>query len=125
MGCLLSSCYQPISQSIVNNLFWGLESDIEFCSSSLERVRSQNEKLLTSVEEIKGFIYGPRHKSEVPMIGGQTDQQFQFELTRDMMAMAELNGRPWSSIGIDNWIQAGKWWLMKVRFVLRTTISRV
>jgi hypothetical protein len=32
-----------------------------------------------------------------------------------MMAKAEVNGRSWSSIGIDDWIQAGKWWLMKVR----------
>ena len=30
------------------------------------------------------------------------------------MKHAEGGGRKWSAIGVDEWIEAGKWWLMKV-----------
>ena len=30
------------------------------------------------------------------------------------MKKAEEGGRKWSAIGVDDWIEAGKWWLMKV-----------
>ena len=36
-----------------------------------------------------------------------------------LMKSAEISG-PWAAIGIDQWIQAGRWWLLKVGFpVLR------
>jgi len=93
-------------------------------SSSLERIKSQNEKLLRCVGEIKAFIFGASQRANAPLIDGPFDQQFQYELTRGMMAKAEVNGRAWSSIGIDDWIQAGKWWLMKVRTVFQQEVPR-
>ena len=35
-------------------------------------------------------------------------------LSAGLMKQAEEGGRKWSAIGVDDWIEAGKWWLMKV-----------
>lgn len=36
------------------------------------------------------------------------------QLNAALMKTAEIGQRKWSSIGVDEWIQAGRWWLMKV-----------
>jgi hypothetical protein len=38
------------------------------------------------------------------------------ELTDVFLQKAESDNRPWASIGIDSWLQAGQWWLMKVLY---------
>lgn len=35
-----------------------------------------------------------------------------------LMKNAEIGNRRWSSIGVDEWIQAGRWWLLKVTLPL-------
>lgn len=35
-------------------------------------------------------------------------------LSAELMKKAEVGRRRWSAIGVDEWIQAGRWWLLKV-----------
>lgn len=35
-------------------------------------------------------------------------------LSAELMKNAEVGLRRWSAIGVDEWIQAGRWWLLKV-----------
>lgn len=35
-------------------------------------------------------------------------------LSAKLMMNAEIGRRKWSAIGVDEWIQAGRWWLLKV-----------
>lgn len=34
-------------------------------------------------------------------------------LSAELMKNAEVGRRRWSAIGVDEWIQAGRWWLLK------------
>jgi hypothetical protein len=49
----------------------------------------------------------------VPLITISPDQDFQIKVSRIFMSKAEV-ARPWVSFGIDVWMQAGRWWLLKV-----------
>jgi len=42
------------------------------------------------------------------------EKMFQISLSQAFMKVAE-HVRPWVAIGFEEWIQAGRWWLMKVR----------
>lgn len=41
------------------------------------------------------------------------------QLNAALMKSAQVGQRVWSSIGVDEWIQAGRWWLMKVSCMTR------
>jgi hypothetical protein len=41
------------------------------------------------------------------------DEIFKISLTTALMKNAEVL-QPWNTIGADQWIQAGRWWLLKV-----------
>ncbi|RYP61794.1 hypothetical protein DL770_009719 [Monosporascus sp. CRB-9-2] len=60
------------------------------------------------------YYYSLETRPVVPSITASPyDKQAQFELSRLLMDHAELNNMRWSAIGIENWMQMGKWWLMK------------
>lgn len=44
----------------------------------------------------------------------QTPKLTLLKLNAELMKEAEVGQRKWSAIGVDEWIQAGRWWLMKV-----------
>jgi hypothetical protein len=50
------------------------------------------------------------------MLTAPLDQNTLMELTNVFVQKAESDNRPWASIGIDSWLQAGQWWLMKVLY---------
>lgn len=52
--------------------------------------------------------------------GGASGMSF---VSTIFMKNAEIGQRRWASIGVDEWIQAGKWWLMKVSFSTKKTVS--
>lgn len=88
------------------------------CSSSLKRIESSTKALEIDVMEIKGYIRAsPRsnvNKSPgPPLVSIVDDEVFKISLSTAMMKNAETL-QPWSAIGADRWIQAGRWWLMKV-----------
>ncbi|RYP40324.1 hypothetical protein DL767_001781 [Monosporascus sp. MG133] len=82
---------------------------------------ARTEEVLRRLEKLAGkyeLLQQPRDASTarpvVPSITASPyDEQAQFELSRLLMDHAELNNMRWSAIGIENWMQMGKWWLMK------------
>jgi len=44
------------------------------------------------------------------------DEIFDLKLSATLRKNAEVSGR-WPVIGIDLWIQAGRWWLLRVGFL--------
>ncbi|KAI2631936.1 hypothetical protein GGR54DRAFT_7088 [Hypoxylon sp. NC1633] len=93
-------------------------------NSSLERIQNQNDRLSTSVEDIRQYIHNPKPGLSSPLISASSyDEQSQFELSRRFNEKAVLNNTAWSAIGIDIWIQIGKWWLMKAQPNLNTPAS--
>jgi hypothetical protein len=48
------------------------------------------------------------------MLTAPLDPNTLMELKNVFLQNAESDNRPCASIGIDNWLQIGQWWLMKV-----------
>lgn len=46
-------------------------------------------------------------------------------LTKALMKNAEIGQRRWASIGVDEWIQAGRWWLLKVMSLQNITLIQI
>jgi hypothetical protein len=59
-------------------------------------------------------MIGDRRSRESPLLKGPLDEEALAELSAAFLKSAETDNRPWASIGIDDWLQAGKWWLLKV-----------
>jgi hypothetical protein len=61
-------------------------------------------------------IAGPRteHPSAAPLASFVTDEAFKFSFSETLMTYAEAL-QPWSTIGLDQWVRAGRWWLLKVQ----------
>lgn len=66
---------------------------------------------------------GSRGTPGTPTVSSIENQGFGTPLlTKALMKNAEIGQRRWASIGVDEWIQAGRWWLLKV-FTLLNHIS--
>jgi hypothetical protein len=50
---------------------------------------------------------------QAPVVSIIDEKAFQISLSQAFMESAE-RVRPWLATGFDEWIQAGRWWLMKV-----------
>jgi len=67
-----------------------------------------------------GFIQASSENQDnqssiVPLVSATGDDEiFQVSLSAALMENAEEVLQPWNTIGADQWIQAGKWWLLKV-----------
>jgi hypothetical protein len=89
------------------------------CSSSLERIMSSTEVLQVDIREIKDFIRASSRSqsnqlSTLSFVSvADDDEILQTSLRIALMENAEVL-QPWDTIGADQWIQAGKWWLLKV-----------
>lgn len=59
-------------------------------------------------------MIGDRSSRESPLLKASLDEEVRAELSAAFLRSAEIGNRPWASIGIDDWLQAGKWWLLKV-----------
>ena len=91
------------------------------CSSSLQQLQLANQKLERRFSQIEILIErgggGSRDgaSTDPPLISAVTKGVSNMNLLNDgLMKRAEEGGRKWSAIGVDDWIEAGKWWLMKV-----------
>jgi hypothetical protein len=90
-------------------------------SSSLARIESTTKVVEANIIEIKDYIQvSVAQQSEkftkVPVLSAKVDSGDAICLAiinAGLMKHAE-NFQPWSSIGIDRWIHAGWWWLLKV-----------
>jgi hypothetical protein len=89
------------------------------CSSSLNRIVSSTEALQSDIIEIKGYIRKSSstkamESSKPPVVSVEGDELFKVSLSATLMENAEVL-QPWGSIRVDQWVQAGRWWLLKVR----------
>lgn len=95
-------------------------TDRSRASSSLQRIESSNMRLERRFSQIGDFIQkaesGGGGPSGPPTISGIGDRAFKSPIfSAALMKNAEVGQRRWSSIGVDEWIQAGRWWLLKVK----------
>jgi hypothetical protein len=51
--------------------------------------------------------------AKTPLVSDAEDEMLQVSLAAAFMKNAEIL-QPWNTIGAHQWIQAGRWWLMKV-----------
>lgn len=86
-------------------------------SSSLQRLETSHLKLERRFSEIGAKIekFGKDTAQINPTVSiagsGVSGMGF---ISATFMMNAEIGQRRWASIGVDEWIQAGRWWLMKV-----------
>ncbi|KAG6997470.1 hypothetical protein G7Y79_00040g076350 [Physcia stellaris] len=85
-------------------------------NSSLQRIEETHTALTRDIAAIKSFISGhqvensPSVKSPaLSVVDG--DEVSGEHLNAAFMKNAEID-QPWSTIGIDRWVEAGRWWLM-------------
>ena len=83
----------------------------------MERIESSNKALEVDIRDIKSYIRASSRtqsqSSKLPLVSVVDDDVFKVSLSAVLMKHAEVL-QPWSSIGVDQWIQAGRWWLLKV-----------
>ena len=87
-------------------------------SSSLRRIESSTMALETTITEIKNYIQASSKNSKnqysvPPSVSVVDNVTFRASLSAALMKNAEVL-QPWGTIGADQWIQAGRWWLLKV-----------
>jgi len=79
----------------------------------LELIEKSTHKIERRLSDIAGYIR--KAEGAAPQIssfpGGSELSKISF--SRTLMKNAETS-RPWKTIGIDQWIQAGRWWLLRV-----------
>jgi hypothetical protein len=93
-------------------------------SSSLARLESTTKVVDANIAEIKDYMRVSMDQqkdkfSKPPAISMATDEDMTclFLINAGFMKHAEALG-PWTAIGIDRWIQAGHWWLLKAQMGL-------
>lgn len=85
-------------------------------SSSLQRLESSHVRLERKLTEIGKYVQKIGQGSlGTPNVSAVAQQGFGTPLlNKELMKNAEIGQRRWASIGVDEWIQAGRWWLLKV-----------
>ena len=83
------------------------------------------------MKAIKGFIArhqftevsdkkaseGTEMKPVTPSVSAVDDELFRTSLSAALMKSAEAT-QPWSTIGVDQWIESGRWWLLRAQMEL-------
>ncbi|EGU75518.1 hypothetical protein FOXB_13967 [Fusarium oxysporum f. sp. conglutinans Fo5176] len=83
-------------------------------NSSLERIEKQQTKTDIKLDELRNLMIGDRISRQSPLLNAPLDEEDRADLSAAFLRSAETDNRPWASIAIDDWLQAGKWWLLKV-----------
>ncbi|KAI5838486.1 hypothetical protein DFP73DRAFT_256218 [Morchella snyderi] len=95
-------------------------------NSSLQRIEASNARLERSFSQIDALIRTFRKQADrtlqnqvvplLPTISTLSGGAFKAtSITACFIKNAELQNRRWSTIGAEEWIQAGRWWLMKAQ----------
>ncbi|KAK0513396.1 hypothetical protein JMJ35_004382 [Cladonia borealis] len=89
-------------------------------NSSLQRIEISHEVLANNVQTIKDCIASNKAVTgcKVPALSAIDDDLMSTTLSANLMTNAEAS-QPWNTIGFDQWIGAGKWWLLRAQLVLR------
>ena len=77
--------------------------------------------MASDVQAIKNYIASNQAVigSKAPALSVLDDELMSTTLSARLMADAEAS-QTWSTIGFDQWMGAGKWWLLRAQLVLRT-----
>lgn len=73
----------------------------------MESFNKQMREDIGGIQELLG------ESSQVPVLSTVEGMSFQITLSQIFLKEAE-RVRPWRATGLDEWINAGRWWLMKV-----------
>ncbi len=121
-------------------------------SSSLQRIASTTDVLESDVKAIKDYITAHQssdpaadqisvstaetllanaedpenaaalaENSSVPTLTAIDDETFRLSLSAAFMKNAEIF-QSWSTIGVDQWIESGRWWLLRVSIERNLTL---
>ena len=100
---------------------WDL-ANRELPSSSLERLETSTMKIERRLSSIRELIDKSQAAHGQPTLSGpaiKTENNLvKFELSSILMKHAEAF-TSWKAIGINDWINAGRWWLLKVSEALK------
>ena len=77
--------------------------------------------MTNDVRAIKNYIASNQAviESKVPVLSAVDDNLMSTILSASLMIYAEAS-QPWTTIGFDQWVGAGEWWLLRARLELRT-----
>ena len=87
-------------------------------NSSLQRIESSTNALENDVQAIRGYIAS--HKGSellTPSLSMVEDDVFRSAMSAILLKHAEIN-QPWSTIGVSQWIETGRWWLLRSQLEL-------
>ena len=103
---------RPDSYHVESNM----NSIKNYHSSSLQQLQSTSRRLERRFSQIEVLIeQGEAVSTSDAQVSASTEGLSNLSLLRDgLMKYAGGWGREWSTIGVDDWIEVGKWWLMKV-----------
>lgn len=99
---------------------------MSFFSSSLKQIDATTVRLERRLSEIGAIVikFGAGDAEKTPAISATGDSPSGMTFISSIFIKnAEIGNRRWASIGVDEWIQAGKWWLMKVGFHCSDPVS--
>ena len=93
-------------------------------NSSLQRIETSTDALESDVKEIKSYITGRQisETSLIPSISSLDGDSETLTLSASLMQNAEMF-QPWSTIGVDQWIESGRWWLLRSQMELHTIVK--
>ncbi|KAL0631674.1 hypothetical protein Q9L58_009454, partial [Maublancomyces gigas] len=92
-----------------------------FGNSSLKQIDATTVRLERRLSEIGAIVikFGAGDTQQTPAISATDDSPSGMTFIGSIFIKnAEIGNRRWASIGVDEWIQAGKWWLMKSQMEL-------
>lgn len=83
-------------------------------SSSLQRLEETTRRIGDGVDEIKSFLYRA-DTGELPVVSAPSgvDRVSRLRFSEKCLEAAEISHR-WFMIGIQEWINVGRWWFLRV-----------
>lgn len=91
-------------------------------SSSLQRIENTTKTIDDELQKLKTFLKRAQSGTLVPNAPVATasvlDKSSRLAFSAQCMKAAEISHR-WLAIGIDEWIKAGRWWLLRAHFELQ------
>ncbi|KAL2049934.1 hypothetical protein ABVK25_009801 [Lepraria finkii] len=93
-------------------------------NSSLQRIESSHAALEEDVKAIRSYIMSSQRneKPQVPSLSAVDDEILKISLHAAFMRNAEVS-QSWNTIGLDQWIDAGRWWLLRSQMELYNILT--
>ncbi|KAF8460107.1 hypothetical protein BDZ91DRAFT_833254 [Kalaharituber pfeilii] len=91
-----------------------LHSLTNTCVSSLQRIEKATHEIDNGLRELKGYLRRVPTGSLAPSLTAPAapDTFFRNTFSERCMKLAQVT-QPWTAIGVEEWIKAGRWWLLR------------